>query len=202
MGPGIGAVGNAVAVDVEIAAEILARLELRRGHHLAAVEAPGVVPFEGLAQPLVHADVEVEEDEDRRLQPVGEVEGLGAHREALARILGEEQHVLGVAMAGIGAGEDIRLLRTRRHAGRRAAALDVEDHCRDLGEIGETDELLHQRDAGSRGRGEGTRAVPCGADHHADRGKLILGLDDGEAVFARLGIDPVAARPRRARRTA
>ena len=29
----------------------------------------------GSAQPLVHADVEVEHDEDRRLQPVGEVEG-------------------------------------------------------------------------------------------------------------------------------
>ena len=43
---GIGAVGDAVAVDVEIAAEILAGLQLVGGHHLAAVHARGVVPGE------------------------------------------------------------------------------------------------------------------------------------------------------------
>ena len=143
-----------------------------------------VVPGERLAQPLVHADVEVEHDEDGRLQPVGEVEGLRGELEAFARVLGEEEHVLGVAMGGVGAGEDVRLLRAGRHAGRRAAALDVEDDRRDLGEIGEADELLHQRDAGAGGRGEGAGAVPGGADHHADRGELVLGLDDGVAVLA------------------
>ncbi len=104
MRAGIGAVGDAVAVDVEIAAEILARLELLVGHHLAAVELAAVVPGEGPAQPFVHADVEVEHDEDRRLQPVGEIEGQGAHLEALARVLGEQQRMLGVAVRGIGAG--------------------------------------------------------------------------------------------------
>ena len=52
-----------------------------------------------------------------------------------------------------------------------------------FGEIGKAQKLLHQRDAGSRGRREGARAVPAGADHHADRGKLVLGLDDGVAVL-------------------
>ena len=59
---------------------------------------------------------------------------------------------------------------------------------RDLGEVGEADELLHQRDAGAGGRGEGARAVPGGADHHADGGELVLGLDDGVAGLAGLRV--------------
>ena len=82
-----------------------------------------------------------------------------------------------------------RLLRARRHAGRRAGALHVEDHRRDFGEIGEPEEFLHQRDAGAGGRGEGARAVPGGADHHADRGELVLGLHDGEFVLLGFRID-------------
>ena len=134
----------------------------------------------GAAQPIVHADVEVEHDEDRGLQAVGEVEGLGAEIEGLGRILGEQQHVLGVAVRGVGAGDEVGLLRARRHAGRRAGALHVEHHGRNFGEIGEPEEFLHQRDAGAGGGGEGAGAVPGRADHHADRGQLVLGLDDGD----------------------
>ena len=183
MRAGIGAVGDAVAVDVEIAAELLAGVEHLGGHHLAAVVFAGVVPCERMAEPVVHADVEVEHDEDRRLQAVGEVEGLRAELERLLRILGEQQHVLGVAVRGIGAGDDVALLRARRHAGRGAGALHVEQHRGDLGEIGEAEELLHQRDAGAGGGGEGARAVPGGADHDADRGQLVLALDDGDVLF-------------------
>ena len=43
---GIGAVGDAVAVDVEVAAEVLAGLEVLVGHHLAAVHPARVVPRE------------------------------------------------------------------------------------------------------------------------------------------------------------
>ena len=110
---------------------------------------------------MVHADVEVEHDEDRCLQPVGEVERLRRQLEALGRVFREQQHVLGVAVRGIGAGDQVALLGAGRHAGRGAGALHVEDHRRDFGEVGEADELLHQRDAGAGGRGEGARAVPA-----------------------------------------
>ena len=42
---------------------------------------------------------------------------------------------------------------------------------------------------GPRGGGEGARAVPARADHDADRGELVLGLDDGELVLAGVRID-------------
>ena len=185
----IGAVRDAVAVDVEIAAEILAGVEIGGGHHLAAVVFLAVVPLERPAQPIVHADLEIEHDEHRRLQPVGEIERLGAELERLGRVLRQQQNVLGVAVRGIGAVEDVGLLRARRHAGRGAGTLHVEHHRRDFGEIGEAEELLHQRDAGAGGRGEGAGAVPGGADDDADRGEFVLALHDRDPVLLGLGID-------------
>ncbi|OIQ79745.1 hypothetical protein GALL_385050 [mine drainage metagenome] len=152
-----------------------------------------VVPGEGLAQAIVHADIEIEQDEHRRLQALGEIEGLGAQLEALVGILGKKQHVLGVAVRGVGAGEQVGLLGARGHAGGRAAALHVEDHRGDLGEVGQAEEFLHQGDARAGGGGEGARAVPAGADHHADRGQFVLGLDDGVAGCAVVRIGAVLA---------
>ena len=102
-----------------------------------------------------------------------------------ARILGQQQHVLRVAVRRVRARDEVRLLRARRHAGRRAAALHVEQHRRNLGEIGEPEEFLHQRNAGARRRGERARAVPRRADDHADRRQLVLGLHDRIALLAR-----------------
>ena len=90
MRAGIGAIGDTVAVDVEIAAEFLARFQLLGGHDLAAVVFAVVIPGQRLGQMMVHADVEIEHDEDRRLQPVGEIEGLRAEVEGFRRILGEQ----------------------------------------------------------------------------------------------------------------
>jgi hypothetical protein len=81
--------------------------------------------------------------------------------------------------------QQVGLLRARGHAGGRAAALHVDDGDRDLGEVGQADELGHQRHAGARGGGEGARAVPAGAHHHADGGDLVLGLHDGVAASRR-----------------
>ena len=137
----------------------------------------------------IHADVEIEHDENRRLQPLGEVEGARRELEGFARTVRDEEDMLGVAVRGEGAQEKIRLLGAGRHAGRRSAALDVEDDDRDLGEIGEPEEFLHERDARPRGRGEGARAVPASAHRHADGGDLVLGLDNGVVLPARRRID-------------
>jgi hypothetical protein len=110
-------------------------------------------------------------------------------RSARSKVFGEKEHVLGIAVRGVRTGEDVGLLGARRHAGRRAGALHIENHRRDFGEVGEPQKLLHQRDAGAGGGSESARAVPGGADHDADRGKLILGLDDCELVLLGRGVD-------------
>ena len=138
--------GNAVAIDILVAAEVAAGFELFGAHHLAAVEAARIVPGEGFAQPLVHADVQVGHHEHRRLQPVGQVQRRGRMLETFVRVLREQQHMLGVAVRGIGAAQDVGLLRARGHAGGRPAALHVDDGHRDLGKVGQADELGHQAD--------------------------------------------------------
>ena len=70
------AIRDAVAVDVEIAGEALRLLELLRRQHLAAIGPVAVVPGQLRDHPVVHADVEVAQHEDRRLEPLGEVERL------------------------------------------------------------------------------------------------------------------------------
>ena len=104
------------------------------------------------------------------------------HVEALFRVGGVQAHVPGVAVRGVGGRADVALLRARRHAGGRTDPLHVEHHRRNLGVVGESEELLHQRDAGTGGRGERARAVPVGADHHADGGQFVLGLDHHEIL--------------------
>jgi hypothetical protein len=105
-------------------------------------------------------------------------------------ILREQQHVLGVAVRGIGTGDQVALLGAGRHAGRGPGALHVEQYRRNLGKIGKPEELLHQRDAGAGGGGESARAVPGGADHHADRSELVLGLHDRDLALLGRRIDP------------
>ena len=60
-----------------------------------------------------------------------------------------------------------------------------------LGVVRQAGELAHQRDAGAGGRRHRPRARPAGADHHADRRDLVLGLDDREGRLAGLLVDAV-----------
>ena len=196
MGPGQRAVRNTVAVDIEIAAEFATLFEHVVGHDLAAVVAARRIPAQRLDQPFVHADIKIEHHEDRRLQPIGEVERIGGEGEGFVRVLREQQHVLGVTVRGISGGDDVGLLGAGRHAGRWAAALNVEDDRWDLGEIGQPDEFLHQRDAGAGGSGKRARAVPARADDQADRGQLVLRLDDRVAAFLAVRVAPVEVQNR------
>lgn len=97
--------------------------------------------------------------------------------------------MLGVAVRCVGGGKDVRLLRPRGHSGRRAAALYVEDHRGNLGEISEAKKFLHQRDARTRRRRESPCTVPRRPNDHADRRKLVLRLYDGIAVLACYRVD-------------
>jgi hypothetical protein len=94
------------------------------------------------------------EDDHRRLQPFGCVEGLYGMIERLFRIGREQQHVARVAMRRVGAGHQIRLLGARGHAGGRAATLHIENDRGNFREVAITQELVHQRYSRTAGRRE------------------------------------------------
>ena len=175
----IRTIRNTVTIHIEVTAKIDATLQRLRGHDLAAIHALGVIPNKRRAETLVHADIKVEHDEDRGLQAVSEIERIGAEGETLVRVLGEQQHVLGVAVGGIGAGQHVALLRSRRHSRGWPSALHVKDYRRDLREIRQSQKLLHQRDAWAGCGGEGPRPVPGRTNDHTDRSQFVLGLQDG-----------------------
>ena len=83
IGAGQRAVGDAVAVDVEVASPLAAELlELLGAEHLAAAIRLGRID-ERIGHPVVHAEVEIGEDEDRRLEHLREIERLAGEVEAL-----------------------------------------------------------------------------------------------------------------------
>ena len=82
------------------------------------------------------------------------------------------------------------MCRPCRQPGGRPDALHVENHRGNFRVISEAGELRHQRDARSRGGRHRPRARPACANHHAERGNLVLGLDDGKRRLAIL-VDPV-----------
>ena len=98
--------------------------------------------------------------------------------------------MLGVAVRGIGAGQQIRLLGAGGHAGGWTAALHIDDGDWNLGKVGQTDEFGHQRYARARCSGKSAGAVPASANHHTNGGQFVFGLNDGKAVLTGGGVDP------------
>ena len=100
-GAGQCAIRNRIAVDILVAGEAAGLFKLLGVEDLAARDGLfGIV--EGLGHPVVHAEVEVGEDEDRGLQRLGKIEGLHAKLEALPDGAREQQDVLGVAVGEAG----------------------------------------------------------------------------------------------------
>ena len=102
---GIGAVGDAVAVDVEIAAEVACRPRARRRSspcrgRIAALSSQFSGRHSRWFMPMSRSSITkigVCSRSARSKACARELEGLG-------RVLREQQHVLGVAVRGIGAG--------------------------------------------------------------------------------------------------
>ncbi len=189
VGAGQSAIRDGVAIDVFVAAELAEALEVVGGENLAAVE--GLVRIgERVGHPVVHAEVEVGEDEDRGLQLLGEIEGGAGELVALHDTAGQKHDVLRVAVREDGDGEQIGLRGARGQASGGADALDIKDDAGELSEVAEAGELGHERDAGAGGGGHGAGACPAGAEDHANRGEFVFRLDDGETGFA-VGLDAV-----------
>ena len=119
-------------------------IELLGGQNLAAIVNSRVVPLERLGDVVVHAEIEIGHHDHGRLQPFGQVEGVGRHLETFFRRSGKQQRMFRIAVRSVSREQNIGLLRSRRHAGRRAGPLNVDQNGRDLGKIAETEEFVHQ----------------------------------------------------------
>ena len=176
-------VRNRIAVHVLVAGKSAQTVQVFLGKHLAAVQRLFRIG-ERLGHPVVHAQIEIGENEDRRLQSLGEIEGLLRELVALFDRAGQQHHVLGIAMRQESDRQHVALHGAGGHAGRRPDALDVEDHTRQFGVIAQTGKLRHERNARPGGRRHRAGASPAGAEDHADRGQLILRLHNGEGRLA------------------
>ena len=171
------AVGNAIAVDVLVAAPLADARERFGIKALAAVERL-VGIRERFGHPGVHPEVQIAHHEYHHLEALGQVERLHGHRVALLDGGRDEHDLLGVTVGEHGGRQQIALRRACRKSRRRAHALDVEHHARHLGVVRQSGELAHERDAGA-GRGRHRpRTRPPRADHHPDGGDLVLRLHD------------------------
>ncbi len=175
-----------VAVRVGEAHKAAQALQLLGAQELAAIQRLLGVG-ERRAGPEIHAEVEIAQHKHGRLQALGEIEGAIAALEALGHAAGQQHHLAGVAVAKEVGGEDVALGGAGGHAGGWADPLHVPDNAGDLGEVGQAGELGHQGDTGAGGARHRAGARPASADHHAERGDLVLGLHDrvvGVAVWA------------------
>ncbi len=182
-------VTDGIAVHVFVASETAQPFEVFRGQHLAAIQRLLRI-LEWLRHPVVHAQIEIGHHEHRRLQLLGEIEGVARHAETFGNTARQQHRMSRVSMRKPGHEVDVALRSSRRQSGRRANPLDVPDDAGNLHVIAQSRELRHQRNAWSGGGGHRTRSRPARAQNHADRSQLVFRLHDGEACFA-IGADPV-----------
>ena len=100
-------------------------------------------------------EVAVREDDDGRHVAHRQLERLEDRVEAVARRRRGEHRQRALAVASVQREQQVPLLDLRRHAGRRAGPLDVDDHERKLGHHREAERLLledHARSARRRDR--------------------------------------------------
>ena len=105
---GVGAVRDAIAIDIKVSAKALSHcFKVFSAQYLAAVVAVVIVKFQRRGHPFVHAQIQVAHDDHGRLQPLGEIKCLNRHAEALSRCGGEKQYMFGVAMRRVGRSQNI-----------------------------------------------------------------------------------------------
>ena len=160
IGAGNRAPRNPIVIDIDVASPFAAELlQLLLRQDLSALVRLLWI-FERIRHPVVHAQVEIGENEDGSLKHLGEIERLAAEFKTLFDAAGDQRDLLRVTVRQEGDFENIALCGAGRQAGRRSDTLNVPDHAGKLGEVRESGEFGHQRDAGTRRRGHRPRPRP------------------------------------------
>jgi hypothetical protein len=180
-----------VAIHVQVAVEDLQLLDLFGAEDLASIRPVAVVPPQAATHPVIHPDVQIGHEEDGGLKALGQIEGIYGQVEALLGVRREESDVLGVPVRGVCHQHQVSLLGPGRHAGGGSRTLDIDEDARDLGVIGEPDELPHEGDPRTAGGRKRPGPCPTRPDHHAGSRQLVLRLEDAELLPPRLRVDAV-----------
>ena len=186
----------------------------RDGPNTRSGLGPLVIP----AEPLLRLPVFLEEllIEDIDLAEIGWDEGLGPVRQRLARkhdhrnvetmgdvycVDGLEQAVFDIvrrkddlgclAMGSVDGEVEVPLAVFGWHTSARPATLYIHDHHRYLGHGCESDHLTHQGKAWAGGGGHALYATKGGADTHAQRGDLVLRLNDAPIEARQIPGEPL-----------
>ncbi len=121
-------------------------------------------------------EARVRQHDDHGVERLGDL-ARRDHRVEAVLDARHRHHDLGrVAVAAVDRREQVALLDLGRLAGGRPAALDVDDHQRNLGHHREPDAFLLQRIARPRGDRDGALAGVGGADRERAGGDLVLRL--------------------------
>ena len=140
------------------------------------------------------AQVAVGEQQHRGHPLGGDLHRLDGGPEAVGRALrGDDRHGR-LAVAAEERHQQVGLLGLGGHAGRRAAALHVDDDQRQLGDDRQPHHLRLEGEARAGGGGAAERAAEGGADGRADAGDLVLGLVGHHAVLLEVGRSPAGSR--------
>src|SRR6266481_2173377 len=91
------AVRNAIAIDVGVALEASELLQVFGAEHLSAVELLLRI-LEWIRHPVVHPEIQVAHDKDRRLESLRKIEGLISHRETFFDARRKQHDVLRVTV--------------------------------------------------------------------------------------------------------
>ena len=146
-------------------------------------------------------EVAVGQQDHRRAVLEGDADRLDRGDEAVRRAVRRDDRQRCLAVTAEQGDVEVGGLGLGRQAGRRAAALDVDDEQRQLERDGERDRLALEGQAGPAGGGDAEVAGEGGAERHADGGDLVLGLHgaDAEVLVLRQLVEDVRGRRDRVR---
>ena len=92
------AIRNAVSVHIEVTIEGLRLLQIFRRQDLATIRHMVFIPLKLGDHPVVHADIEIRQHHNRRLQTFGEIERGDGRAETFIGIGRKQQHMFRIAV--------------------------------------------------------------------------------------------------------
>ena len=177
----------------QLVVEVLGERHRDVGEVVDVGEAPGLGAV---------GEVPVGQHDDRRAVLEREAHAFERGVEAVARRLRGDDRQRRLTVAAVHREHEVGLLGLRRQSGRRAAALHVDEHERQLHADRESERLGLEVHPGTARRGHAELTGERATDGDADRGDLVLGLHRAhtEVLVLRQLVEDVGRRGDRVRR--